>query len=299
MTIEDHYFAAVGEQNEIDHRIDEQNPIAFSQKNDPSIAAKIESNSNVLDQASDKGTMNNDGDDIIMQSKKESPNHINGQRYENGDTFALNNVHVKHEENVHNNGNGVSISNNAQQNFSSPHKSIKHPIVGTPDQAIPTEEVVSVPNPILSSSSSTQQSPSNQTPQKLSNRSSNGQANQSPSKLVVLNGNSPKRFKRPEPILSRNFAPLPQETPVPSQVEGNSNGSKRLERKSKVSVFYYYRESAFLAPPQHFYHANRQERLGLKIVYLLRFPLPFRRMLCVFGDFFSPYFIVTQQFLCI
>ena len=288
MTIEDHYFAAGGEQNGIDHRIDERDSTAFPQKSVPSIAAKIESNSNVLDQASDKGTMNNDRHDIIMQSTKESPNHINGQRDENGESFALNNVHVKHEENVHNNGNGVSISENAQQNSSSPHKSITHPIVSTPDQAIPTEGVVSVPDTLLSSSSSsTQQSPSNQTPQKLSNRSSNGQANQSPSKSVVLNGNSPKRFKRPEPILSRNFAPLPQETPVPLQVEGNSNGSKRLERKSKVSVFLYYRESAFLAPPQHFNHANRQKRSGLKIVYLLHFLYPFDGC-CVFSETFSP-----------
>jgi hypothetical protein len=271
MTIEDHSSVVGGEQNGIDHRIDEQLPTTLSQKsNHPIIAAKVESHSTPFAKTNgenDKSTINNDGEDVVMQSREGTPVLVNGQRENNAESSQgddSSNVRVKCEQqnSLHNDTsiqlpipptNGISNSDKNEQKPFSSNDSIMHPLSGPNDQTNSTEELNSASDPI---SYSSHQSPSIQTPQKRSNRSTSsqladsnitsnniasgggGSANLSPNKQSssVPNGTSPKRFKRPKPILSRNFAPLPQETPAPSQLEGNSNGSKRLERKSKVSI---------------------------------------------------------------
>lgn len=244
MTIEDHSSVVNGGQNGIGH------PTAFPQKSnlDP-ITAKAESPSNLNDQSNDindNSKMNNDGEDIIMQSTKEISNQVNGP--------GEHTVNVKQE---HSGSVDAPISDSNDQSSSFYNKFVMLPHNNAPNGATSAGENNSMSDPILHSSSSSHQSPPIGTPQKRSNRSTSsqaadiintnnnnstrgsGSANTSPNSKSIINGTSPKRIKRPEPILSRNFAPLPQETPAPSQVEAaNNNGSKRLERKSKVSFVY-------------------------------------------------------------
>lgn len=240
MTIEDHSFAVDVQPNGNGHQMnDEQNSTAYSHKSYTSPS----STSHVVDSIpsaqtngeNHKVVMKNEEDtDVDMLPAPKNGSYSNNQREidrKSTESIRSSVVHLKQEQ------------SEREPQIGSINASIQQANGISDSNAIETDNPDISPPSTLSSSAHQTSSDGSATIQAINplgiNNTSGGVgvgSNPSPNKLkssnLNLNGTSPKRNRAPEPILSRNFAPLPLDRPLPSQ----KNGSMRAERKSKVSL---------------------------------------------------------------